>query len=358
MNKKVIVVLVKNLTSGGAEKQSVLLAKALAGNYKVHYVILNAAFQEPKYLRLLQETPSIAVKAFKGNLASRFKQFCQYLRQQETAVIFSYLTGANFLAVMAARLAGVGNVYTGIRSTYLPPAKAFIDRWLCNNWATKAVLNCYSGRQYFLSRGFAADKMVVIPNCFDSIRSYREKDGLQAPLRIITVGRFVAEKDYHTALDVILKLSRMHPGVKYQIIGHGVLETTIRNRINELKLQHMVEVFINPGNITALLDQADIYFSTSVFEGTSNAIMEALNADLPVVATHVGDNDQLVQDGSNGFLVPVKDVDAMVACLDRLLLNQKLRLEMGRKGKQRLLEQYSTAQFEKNYKVLIEGGRS
>lgn len=42
MDRKVIVIVVKNLTSGGAEKQSVLLAKALAGNYKVHYVILNA----------------------------------------------------------------------------------------------------------------------------------------------------------------------------------------------------------------------------------------------------------------------------------------------------------------------------
>ncbi|MBO9595210.1 MAG: glycosyltransferase family 4 protein [Niabella sp.] len=357
MSKKVIVVLVKNLTSGGAEKQSVLLAKALAGNYAVHYVILNAAFQEPKYLRLLQQTPSIAVKAFKGRLASRFKQFCQYLRQQETTVIFSYLTGANFFAVMAAKLAGVRTVYTGIRSAYLSPAKAFIDRWLCNNWATGAVLNCHSGRQYFLSRGFAADKMVVIPNCFDAIRSYREKDGHHAPLRIITVGRFVAEKDYHTALDVILKISRMHPGITYQIIGHGALETTIRNRINELKLQHIVEVLINPGNITALLDQADIYLSTSVFEGTSNAIMEALNADLPVVATNVGDNDKLVQEGSNGFLVNVKDVDALVASLDRLLLNQKLRLEMGRRGKQLLVEHYSTAQFAENYRLLIEGGR-
>lgn len=357
MSKKVIVVLVKNLTSGGAEKQSVLLAKALAGDYHVHYVILNARFQEPKYLRLLQQTPSIVVKAFQGNLASRFKQFYQYLRHQETEVVFSYLTGANFLAVMAAKLTGVRKVYTGIRSAYLPPAKAFIDRWLCNNWATKAVLNCYSGQQYFLSRGFSGDKMVVIPNCFDSIRSYREKEGHHTPFRIITVGRFVEEKDYHTALEVILKLSLTHPGIKYQIIGHGALEAAIRSRIKELKLQHMVEVFINPGNISELLDQADIYLSTSVFEGTSNAIMEALNADLPVVATNVGDNDKLVEQGENGFLVNVKDVDALVACLDKLLSNQKLRSEMGRKGKQLLVENYSTVPFAKKYRLLIEGGR-
>ncbi|MCF3112122.1 glycosyltransferase family 4 protein [Niabella sp. CC-SYL272] len=357
MNRKVVIVVVKNLTSGGAEKQSVLLARALADDYSVHYIILNARYQEPRYLSLLQEVPSIVVKAFKGHPGSRFAQFCRYLKQQEAEVVFSYLTGANFLSVIAAKCTGVRNIYTGIRSAYLPPAKALIDRWLCNAWATKAVLNCYSGRNYFSSRGFAEDKMVVIPNCFDAIRSYRNKDRQHAPLRIITVGRFVAEKDYYTALDVILKLSLMHPGIKYQIVGHGALEAAIRGRIKELQLNHIVEVWINPADIASMLDHADIYLSTSVFEGTSNAIMEALNADLPVVATNVGDNDKLVAQGKNGFLVDVKDVDGMVSCLDKLLSNQRLRLEMGQRGKQLLMENYSITRLVKSYRLLIEGGR-
>lgn len=51
-----------------------------------------------------------------------------------------------------------------------------------------------------------------------------------------------------------------------------------------------------------MLDKADIYLSTSLFEGTSNSIMEAMNADLPIVATNVGDNGLLVKNEINGFL--------------------------------------------------------
>jgi len=356
MCKKSIVVFVKNLTSGGAEKQSVLLAKVLAAHHKVYYVILNAKFQEPRYLALLQEVPAITVKAFEGNLISRFIQFCRYLRQRQPQAVFSYLTAANFFAVMAAKLAGVRNVYTGIRSAYLPPAKAMIDRWLCNQWAKKAVLNCYSGQTYFLSRGFDPQKMIVIPNCFELIRPYRDKVRSAAPIRIISVGRFVAEKDYDTALAVIRELSLVYPGIKYQIIGHGALEADVRSRIAVLDLQDVVEVFINPGNIAALLDKADIYLSTSVFEGTSNAIMEALNADLPVVATNVGDNYKLVQPDENGFLTNVKDIRGLVSCLERLVLDQQLRAEMGRKGKQLLADHYSTTRFSENYRLLMEGG--
>lgn len=357
MNNRAVIVFVKNLTSGGAEKQSVLLAKVLADHYHVHYVILNARFQEPRYLALLQETPSIRVKAFEGNLLTRFIRFYRFLRQQKPEAIFSYLTAANFFAVMAAKLAGVSKVYTGIRSAYLPPAKAFVDRWLCNKWATKTVLNCYSGQDYFLSRGFDHLKMVVIPNCFESVRSYRDKNRDGTPVRIISVGRFVEEKDYDTALAAIRKLSLVHPGIQYQIIGHGELETVVRSRIAALNLQNIVEVLINPGNIAALLDAADIFLSTSVFEGTSNAIMEALNADLPVVATNVGDNYKLVHPGESGFLTKVKDVQAMCSCLERLVSDRELRCQMGRKGKQLLVEDYSTTRFAKNYRLLLEGGR-
>lgn len=99
---------------------------------------------------------------------------------------------------------------------------------------------------------------------------------------------------------------------------------------------------------------ADIYISTSLFEGTSNSIMEALNWSLPVVATNVGDNDRLVINGENGYLLPVRDVDGFSASLNKLLDSIDLRNKMGVKSNQILRENYSMEVFEKRYLDLIE----
>lgn len=85
-------------------------------------------------------------------------------------------------------------------------------------------------------------------------------------------------------------------------MGYGSLEAQIREWIKQYGIDDITTVYINPNNIAELLDQANIYISTSLFEGTSNSIMEAMNADLPIVATNVGDNGQLVQNRENGFL--------------------------------------------------------
>jgi glycosyltransferase involved in cell wall biosynthesis len=66
-----------------------------------------------------------------------------------------------------------------------------------------------------------------------------------------------------------------------------------------LNIMNRIKIFINPANIPDILNECDIYLSTSLFEGLSNSIMEAMVAGLPVIATDVGDNKYLVKDGFN-----------------------------------------------------------
>lgn len=349
-----VLILIKNLTSGGAEKQSILLGKALEQLHSVHYVIFNDRYKDPKYLTLLSENPSIKVVSFRGNLLSRFLQFCKYLHENQIEIVFSYLTAANFFAVLAAKLSGVKSVYTGIRNAYLPPVKAAIDRLLCNQFAEKAVLNCYSGKTYFAKNGFREEKLIVIPNCFENILPYRKKNEGNRPIRIITVGRFVEQKDYTTALRVIESIKRVNNNIIYEIVGFGELESSIRSSITQMHLDDIVNVYINPKNIPELLDNADIYLSTSLFEGTSNSIMEAMNADLPVVATNVGDNGELILDGQNGYLCKIKDVDAIAEKILFLLANTEVRERMGKKSKDHLIAEFSMDKFRESYIKLIE----
>ena len=134
-----------------------------------------------------------------------------------------------------------------------------------------------------------------------------------------------------------------------------MLEESIREWVRLYGIQDKTDIHIKPNNVSELERNADIYLSTSILEGTSNSIMEALNWSLPVVATKVGDNDHLVIDGENGYLHPVGDIDGLSTSLNKLLDSVYLRNKMGVRSNQILRENYSMGIFEKRYLDLIEG---
>ena len=353
--KKNIAIIVKNLLSAGAEKQSILLAKSLTEEYNIYYVIFNGKNIDEKFLKWLKESESIQVKQFYGNIISRFISLCDFFKKSSVNIIFSYLTGANFYALWAGKIAKVKYIYSGIRDAKLPFAKMYFDRFLTNHLATQTIINCYSGKKNFVKKGFKESKMIVIPNCFDKMAGYAPKQNNDT-IRIITVGRFVPQKDYYTALSAVSELKdEGFNNILFQIVGFGMLESKIRLWIKKLQIEDIVEIYINPNNIPELLSKADIYLSTSLFEGTSNSIMEALNASLPVVATDVGDNDELIKDGVNGYLSNIGDVKDIMLKLKLLVSNVQLRTAMGLKSNEHLHNNYSVQIFKERYISLIEG---
>jgi glycosyltransferase involved in cell wall biosynthesis len=118
-------------------------------------------------------------------------------------------------------------------------------------------------------------------------------------------------------------------------VGYGPEEREIKALSEDLKIIDRIKLLINPANISAILSDCDIYLSTSLFEGLSNSIMEAMAAGLPVVATDVGDNRYLVRDGYNGFIIPLKDINMIVEKLELLAESEDLRNDFG--GKSRLI---------------------
>ena len=118
-------------------------------------------------------------------------------------------------------------------------------------------------------------------------------------------------------------------------------------------IDNISTIYINPDNIAQLEDEADIYFSTSLYEGTSNSIMEGMNANLPIVCTNVGDNNQLVEDGKNGFICDVKDVESLTMALSILCNDCALRNAFGKVSKEKLEANYSVDYFRQQYLKLI-----
>lgn len=350
--KKSIAVFVKNLTSGGAEKQSVLLAKAMVDKCEVHYIIFNGKHIHQKYLDMLEEDCNIRIVTFQGRLLSRFLQFAKYVKINQIDYIFSYLTAANAFASLAGLVSRV-KVITGLRNAELPRAKHIADRFLTNHLADLTVCNCYSGKDNFCAHGFLDKKVVVIPNCFEHISPYAQK-AKRSQVKVITVGRFVAQKDYETAIKAIQIAGNKCPELRFIIVGYGDLEQQIRMWVKQYGIEQITSIHINPDNISDLLFDADIYLSTSLFEGTSNSIMEGMNANLPIVATNVGDNFKLVDGENNGFLHMTKDAAGIADSLIKLYSNRDMRDKMGCASKELLARNYSVDTFRKRYGEVMD----
>ena len=162
---------------------------------------------------------------------------------------------------------------------------------------------------------------------------------------ITTLGNIRRVKGHDVFIRAAAEVIRQFPAAAFSI-GGEVLEADyfaeLQSLIGELKLSSH---FRFDGGITDLrqhLDAADIFVLPSRSEGFSNAIVEAMAASLPVVATNVGGNAEAVQDGVSGFIVPAEDHGALSVAILRLLADPMKAQAMGAAGKKIAAEKFTT----------------
>ena len=349
---KDIAIFIPTIKSGGAEKQAALLAKNLSRCYTVHFVVYYGDYPHSIVNEsILNKGKHISIYYLEGNHVKKTFQMSSILKRNGVSAVFNYLTFCDCWCSIVQKMSGVRYIYNGIRNSRLPIAKLLMEKWIHNYLVTGTIFNCYSGTEYFTSKGFKPNKCITIHNCFSEISEpiSRESD---SPVKVVTVGRFVPQKDYETAIRVMSTLREK--SITYSIIGYGELENTIRDWIDKYDMKEKIKLIINPSNTQDILRNADIYLSTSLFEGTSNSIMEAMNWSIPVVATNVGDNQYLVNDGKNGYIHNTGDFKGLVKSLEILINDHKLRNKMGREGNRMLRNKFSEQLFEKKYRDIVE----
>lgn len=349
-----IAILIPTLKAGGAEKQAVLLASQLSKRFNVHVIIL-AGEQNVAFSRNVEiiESSNVKLHKLQGGTMAKYKALKALLKENSIDILFNYLTKPNVIGSIAGKKAGVKQIYNGIRNSRIDWWKLILERFAHNHYATATIYNCYSGEEYFSSKGLKKDKAIVIPNCFQNIAEPITREDKEIK-HIVTVGRFVPQKDYKTIIRTIACLKELRKDFVMDIIGYGEEEQNIRAWIKEYGVEDYIKIYIRPENLQDIVRAADIYLSTSLFEGTSNSIMEALNWSLPVVATNVGDNDHLVIDGVNGTLHPIGDAKGIAESIAKLLASSDLRNRLGLAGNKNLRDNYSMEIFEKRYLKLIE----
>ncbi len=351
-----VVLICKTFLKGGAEKQALTLAGLLAErNVNVCLINWHGNRIDPANLNIIKSN-SYKYFPLRGTFFGKLNMFLKILREEKINIVVSYLTLANFVSGLTRlfykNLVSIG----GIRNEKLPYHKFLIERYIHNHLNDVTVFNNFSARDKFVRRGFMPDKICVIQNAIEIRKKLEDAKSDNGEIKIVTVGRFVRQKDYTTALNSFRKLIDRNDKrkFKYYIVGYGPLERKVRSLARSLKIEDRISLLINPPEVVEILKKSDIFLSTSLFEGVSNSIMEAMASGLPVVATNVGDNNYLVRDGYNGYLVPVKDVNSIAERLDYLALSEDARKQFGKNSLNLIESSFSGGKLVENYLNLFQ----
>jgi len=285
----------------------------------------------------------------------KFHGYLRLLKENNLRLVFSYLTLPNTISGISRFFVRDVIRIGGIRNERLPYLKFLFERFIHNHLNDATVFNNFAGREKFIGKGFAAEKIYVIQNAIAISKINGSVNKSSSLINIVTVSRFVKQKDFRTALYSFNELVARNPQNRfaYYLIGYGKGEQRIRALASSLNLDDKIKLMINPSKIREILTDCDIYLSTSLFEGLSNSIMEAMAAGLPIVATDVGDNQYLVKDGFNGYLTPCKDIDMIVDKLTLLARSEKMRNDFGSRSQRILESNFSQDNLLKEYLNLI-----
>lgn len=160
----------------------------------------------------------------------------------------------------------------------------------------------------------------------------------------VSAGDLIERKNYRVAIEAIAKVN--NPKLKYIICGVGPEKDRLVDRVNELGIENQVLFLGFRNDIKEILKAADIFLFTSLQEGLPRSLMEAMAVGLPVVASRIRGNVDLIVDGEGGLLRDPTDIDGFAEAINSLMYNNKTRLEMTKKNKI-VIKEYDTSVVEK-----------
>jgi glycosyltransferase involved in cell wall biosynthesis len=246
----------------------------------------------------------------------------------------------------------------GRLSDALPsPRRAAVNRILGHLPAVTAAVSAEL-REFMLREGFSPRQVVVIPNGIDpgpepsaSARALaRESIGVgNSEFVVGTAARLDHVKNLPMALEAFADLKAHVPHAVFVVIGDGPERQSLSECPAALRAGDAIRWLGYREDVRRLLPAFDVYLNTSVSEGVSVTILEAMAAGVPVVATAVGGTPEVVVSGRTGFLVGSRDVHACAAALERLAGDATLRCQSGSAGRERLIGHFDADQMVGRY---------
>lgn len=346
-NKIKVLFAIGNLNLGGAEKLIINQLKNLdKSRFEPHLCTLFPSGRD-NYDDLITGLPDVLYHKFyfKGpfDVVNWFKVFL-FLRREKFNILCAHLFEANFIIRLLNFFTGVKTVFIFEHNIYWQKTrwKILADRWLAKKTAkifvdSWAILD-FTAKQEKISR----DKFAILPYPIEldekkeyNISKIKQEFGLPANSFVVgSVARFVKQKGQIYLLKAAAKiLERIkQPAIYFLLVGYGPMEAELRDLAKSLKIEP--RVIISPAkDIKEVLPIIDIYVISSLWEGQPIAMLEAMAAGRPVVATKVGGIPEILIERKNGLLAEAKEENSLAEKIIMLLEDKELRASISQEAR-------------------------
>jgi glycosyltransferase involved in cell wall biosynthesis len=166
------------------------------------------------------------------------------------------------------------------------------------------------------------------------------------------VARLDPVKNHEVIVRALCRLQEHGLKPFFLLIGEGPQRAVLEQEIKRLRLAADVHLFGYSNRISELLNCMDVYVQSSLYEGFSNTVLEAMACGLPVLATDVGGTTDLFSDGQEGFFFQPDDVETLALLIMRLQQDNLLRCSMAEQARRRVVEHFSVHTMVRNYETL------
>lgn len=358
-----VLLVIPTLDRSGAEKQLTLLATGLPRDqFDVRVVALTRGGPYAEDLESHGIPLTVLGKRWK------FDPFCQrrlsrLIREWRPDVIHTWLFAANAYGRLVAGGPGQPPVVVSERcvDSWKSGWQLKLDSWQIPRTA-RLVGNSNSVADFYRQQQFPADRIRVVPNGIELPESAHglpsaERDrrryelaGLPPGAKVLGfVGRLARQKRVLDLIWMLVLLESLRPDIYLLLVGDGPERESLERFVRELNVESRVIFLGHRQDIPAILPLLDVFCLASDFEGMSNSIMEAMAVGLPVLASDIPPNRELVQEGQTGYLVPVGDRAAYARAAVLLIEDAQLAERLGAAGRQRMADDFSIEKMVAGY---------
>ncbi|MFN8643946.1 MAG: glycosyltransferase [Candidatus Binatia bacterium] len=283
------------------------------------------------------------------------------MRDERIDVVHNYLLRANVIGTLAARAARVPLVLASKRGCHERRGWEMVGARLANRLADCVTANSNAVREFVHGHeGCPLEKMVVIPSGIDTDRfaplppdDYKARLGVPAGAVVIgSLTRMRVRKGVEEFLRATGAICRARPEVHVVIAGDVEMDDEVRALVAEVGLGDRLHLLGRRSDVPEVLSAFDVFVLSSHGEGMSNAILEAMAMQRPVVATGVGGTVEVVDEGSTGYLVPARDPEALAAGIARVLDAPQRGDAMGARGRQVVVDRFSARAMVRDMETL------
>jgi len=349
--------IVNSLSCGGLEKMVVELASST----------INKGIQ-PTIACLIPDGELVALAKDKGLKVFSFVKgngfditliwkIANVLRRERFDIVHTHNMAPLIYGTLAVKLFGLKTKL--INTRHGREAKSTLSFvWACNdtvvpisNDAKRRLLqyNRVDGNKIrVIYNGVSFDDFRILPN--PELLEIKSEFAISPEIKIIgTVARLSSEKDQMTLLESFSEVHRQDPETLLMLVGAGPEESELRRATQLLGIDGCVKFLGFRHDVSRLMNIFDVFVLSSITEGISLTLLEAMAVGKPIVATNVGGNPEVVVNEETGLLVSPKEPDVMAQAILRLLANPDLAKRMGLAGRKRVEERFSLERMTHEY---------